>query len=98
MAPFHPPDYSTWDSVQQKMWDQIPFDANSYYLHYLPPGVSPRNQEWSNEETEKLLACVKVTFILSFYGLGVFSSWEVGFVLASFLGKNGRGGCFQIQD
>lgn len=71
MAPFHPPDYSTWDSKQQKMWDQIPFDANSYYLHYLPPGVSPRGKEWSDEETKELLLAVKVVLISLIEGIGV---------------------------
>ena len=64
MAPFHPPEYATWDQKQQEMWDKIPFDANSYYLHYLPPGVSPHSEEWSEEEHGLLLATVNVWLIM----------------------------------
>lgn len=39
---------------------QIPFNANEYYLKYLPPMVSGRSEDWSEEEKKELLETVNV--------------------------------------
>lgn len=65
--PYHPPAYATWEESRKQLWDQIPFNANEYYLHYLPPGVSPRPSEWSDSEIAefKTLITVRCSFAQS---------------------------------
>ena len=59
-TPQHPPCYSTWDTERKKMWDQIPFNANEYYMRYLPPGIEPRESEWSEREIEEFRSLIQV--------------------------------------
>lgn len=58
--PNHPDCYSVWESERKKMWDQIPFNANEYYMRYLPPGIEPRSAEWSDAEIEEFKSLVQV--------------------------------------
>ena len=55
-----PGDYSEWDESRRQMWDAVPFNANEYYLKYLPPSLSGRSEDWSEEEKKDLLETVKV--------------------------------------
>lgn len=52
---FIPEEYSSWDEDRQQMWVAIPFNANDYYMKYLPPGIQPRPAEWTEEEKKDLL-------------------------------------------
>ena len=44
------------------MWDQIPFNANEYYMHYLPPGIEPRESEWSESEIAEFQTLLQVCY------------------------------------
>ena len=55
-----PTEYSSWDETRRQLWDAIPFNANEYYLKYLPPMVSGRSEDWSEEEKKELLETVNV--------------------------------------
>ena len=55
-----PSDYSEWDETRRQLWDAIPFNANDYYLKYLPPMISSRSEDWSEEEKKELIETVNV--------------------------------------
>ena len=55
-----PDEYSTWDQHRQQMWVAIPFNANDYYMKYLPPGIPSRPAIWSEEEKQELLETTKL--------------------------------------
>lgn len=63
VKPYHPPVYATWEEDRKKLWDQIPFNANEYYLHYLPPGINPRPTEWSDSEITEFKSLLDVCFV-----------------------------------
>lgn len=59
-TPQHPSCYHTWDAERKRMWDQIPFNANEYYMRYLPPGIKPRESEWSESEIAEFQSLLQV--------------------------------------
>ena len=56
---YYPEAYSGWEEDRRRLWDEIPFNANEYYLHYLPPSVEAHG-EWTKEEKEALMETVNV--------------------------------------
>ena len=58
--PNQPSCYSSWEEERREMWDRIPFNANEYYMHYLPPGVEQRPSVWSSDEIEEFQSLLKV--------------------------------------
>ena len=54
--------FEEWSIDRQECWNQIPFCADEYYLHYLPPGVCASKRDWSETEKEQLKAAVQVRF------------------------------------
>lgn len=61
--PNHPSFYQEWEEERRKLWDKIPFDANEYYMHYLPPGIVPRPSEWNPEEISEFQSLLLVRMI-----------------------------------
>jgi hypothetical protein len=53
-------EFSTWSEDRQEKWNKVPFDANAYYMEYLPPGVFPHGKDWSANEDAALLEAVCV--------------------------------------
>ena len=52
--------FEEWSIDRQECWNQIPFCADEYYLHYLPPGVCASKRDWSETEKEQLVKKYKV--------------------------------------
>ncbi|CBK21802.2 uncharacterized protein [Blastocystis hominis] len=57
--PILPPDYYNWTSARQAAWNEIPFNANEYYMKYLPPGIEPSTRCWDAEERSEFLSALK---------------------------------------
>ena len=64
--PYQPSSYTSWNEDRKKLWDQIPFNANEYYMHFLPPGIDPQPSEWSENEIAEFqsLLVVRLAFLL----------------------------------
>ena len=45
------------------MWVAIPFNANDYYMKYLPPGIRARPSIWSEEEKHELLPEIRDEYV-----------------------------------
>ena len=55
-----PPEYESWSDDRRSLWNQIPFNANEFYMPYLPPGIEASSGEWNDAEREAFSNAIEV--------------------------------------